>query len=87
MAPSSQVSSTLDEALTPARPVQVTYAAPMSGEYKVTLAVGTVIVAGSPFRVPLRLNRSLDEPGREARLLLWPTVEATDGDRLRHRSD
>ena len=31
--------------------------APMSGEYKVTLAVGTVTVAGSPFRVPCQQPR------------------------------
>ena len=36
---------------------QVTYVAPMSGEYKVTLAVGTVTVAGSPFRVPCQQPR------------------------------
>jgi len=29
----------------------------MSGEYKVTLAVGTVTVAGSPFRVPCQQPR------------------------------
>ncbi len=37
--------------------VQITYIAPMSGEYKVTLAVGTVTVAGSPFRVPCQQPR------------------------------
>ena len=39
------------------RDLQVTYVAPMSGEYKVTLAVGTVTVAGSPFRVPCQQPR------------------------------
>lgn len=38
-------------------PAQVTYAAPMTGEYRVTLAVGAVIVAGSPFRVPCQQPR------------------------------
>lgn len=41
------------EAPTPALlALQVTYTAPMSGEYRVTIAVGTVSVTGSPFRVP-----------------------------------
>lgn len=38
-------------------PLQVTYTAPMTGEYRVTLAVGAVIVAGSPFRVPCQQPR------------------------------
>ena len=37
--------------------MQVNYIAPMSGEYRITLAVGTVAVTGSPFRVSCQQPR------------------------------
>lgn len=40
--------------------LDVTYTPPMSGEYRITLAVGPSPVAGSPFRVPCQLPRACE---------------------------
>lgn len=37
--------------------LEVTYLAPMTGEYRITLSIGSLTVEGSPFRVPCQQPR------------------------------
>lgn len=44
--------------------LEVTYAAPMSGDYRITVALGSLLVAGSPFKVPCQQPRPCEKLSR-----------------------
>ena len=44
--------------------LEVSYTAPMSGEYRVAVALGNIPVPGSPFRVPCQQPRACEQLSR-----------------------
>lgn len=56
--------------------LEVSYTAPMSGEYRVALALGSIPVASSPFRVPCQQPRACEQHSR----VEWGSGQAFAGE-------
>ena len=56
--------------------LEVSYTAPMSGEYRVAVALGNIPVPGSPFRVPCQQPRACEQRSR----VEWGSGQAFAGE-------